>query len=83
MVQGLHNNNNNNNQPTQILKQLNLDGIIVKSLDVERFGECFEPIQSKDFTRVLFQNCGPQLQYRTSKKAMDGSLAMSAGKYDV
>ena len=47
------------------------------------FGDRFEPRQSRDFTRVGFQNCGPQPQYRTSKKAMNGSLAMSAGKDDV
>ena len=50
---------------------------------MEGFVDCFEPRQSKDFTRVAFQNCGPQPQYRTSKKATDGSLAMSAGKYDI
>ena len=40
-------------------------------------------MRSKDFTRVAFQNCRQQPQYRTSKKATDGSLAMSAGMYDV
>ena len=50
---------------------------------MEGFGDRFEPRQSRDFTRVGFQNCGPQPQYRTSKKATDGSLAMSAGKYAV
>ena len=50
---------------------------------MEGFGDRFEQKQSRDFTRVGFQNCGPQPQYRTSKKATDGSLAMSAGKYDV
>ena len=32
---------------------------------------------------VAFQNCERQPQYCTSKKATDGSLAMSAGIYDV
>ena len=50
---------------------------------MEDFGDSFEPRQSRDFTRIGFQNSGPQPQYRTSKKATDGSLAMSAGKYDV
>ena len=50
---------------------------------MEGFGDCFEPRQSKYFISVAFQKCGPQPQYRTSKKATDGSLAMSAGKYDV
>ena len=46
-------------------------------------GDRFEPRQSRDFTRVGFQNYGPQPQYRTSKKATDGSLAMSTGKYGI
>ena len=50
---------------------------------MEGFGDRFEPRQSRDFTRLGFQNCGPQPHYRTSKKVTDGSLAMSAGKYDV
>ena len=37
----------------------------------------------KQFIRVVFQNCGRQPQSCTSKKATNGSLAMSAGKYDV
>ena len=37
----------------------------------------------RNFTRVYFQNCGPQPQYRKSKKATESSLALSAGKYDV
>ena len=39
-------------QPTKVLKQSNLDGIIVNYLDVEGFGDRFEPMQSKEFTRV-------------------------------
>ena len=70
-------------QPTKVLHQSNLDGIIVESLDVEGFGDMFHPIRSPDFTWVAFQNCGRQPQFRTSKKATDGSLAMSAGKYDI
>ena len=50
---------------------------------MEGFGDCFHPLRSKEFTRVAFQNCGRQPQFRTSKKAADGSLAMSAGKYNV
>ena len=73
----------NSQQPTKVLKQSNLDGIIVKSLDMEGVGDFFEPTQSKDFTQVAFQNCGRQPQFRTSKKATDGALAISAGKYDA
>ena len=43
----------------------------------------FHPIRSTNFTRVAFQNCGRQPQFRTSKKATNGSLAISAGKYDI
>ena len=50
---------------------------------MEGFRDSFEPRHSRDFTRIGFQNCGPQPQYRTSKKATDGSLAIPAGKYDV
>ena len=70
-------------QPTKVLKQSNLDGIIIESLDVEDFGDCFHPSRSKEFTRVAFQNCERQPQFCTSKKAADGSLAISAGKYNV
>ena len=31
-------------QPTKVLKQSNLDGIIVESLDVEGFGDSFQPM---------------------------------------
>ena len=50
---------------------------------MEGFGDCFKPIQSKDFTSVAFQNCGCQPQFRTTKKATNGALAVSAGKYDT
>ena len=40
-------------------------------------------MRSKEFTRVAFKNFGRQPQFCTSKKATDGFLAMSAGKYDV
>ena len=63
-------------QPNKVLKQSNLDGIIVKSLDVEEFGDYFWPTQSKEFTRIAFKNSGPQPQFRTSKKAIDVALAM-------
>ena len=70
-------------QTNTVLKQANLDGLIVETLDVEGFGDCFHPTQSTESTRVAFQNSGPQPQYRTSKKATDGALAMEAGKFDV
>ena len=47
------------------------------------FGYRLESMQSEDFTCVPFQNCGNQPQFRTSKKATDGALAMSAEKYDT
>ena len=50
---------------------------------MDGFGDIFELRQSRDFTRVGFQNCGPQPQYKTNKKAMDGARAMAAGKYDI
>ena len=40
-------------------------------------------MRSKEFTCIAFQNCGRHPQLRTTKKVMDGSLAMSAGKYDI
>ena len=67
----------------KVLQQSNLDGFIVESLDVEGFGDCFHPTQSTEVTRINFQNSRPQPQYRTSKKATDGALAMEAGKFDV
>ena len=70
-------------QQNKVLKQSNLDGLIVETLDVEGFGDCFHPTQSTEFTRIAFQNSGPQPQFRTSKKATDGALAMEAGKFDA
>ena len=67
-------------QPTKVLKQSNLDGIIVKLLDVKGFGDRFQPTQSQEFTCVAFQNCGQQPQFHTIKKVADGSLEMSAEK---
>ena len=55
----------------------------MESLDVEGFGDFSHPTQSTEVTRIAFQNSGPQPQYRTSKKATDGALAMEAGKFDV
>ena len=75
--------NNNNNNKNKVLKQSNLDGLIVETLDVEGFGDCFHPTQSTEVTRIAFQNSRPQPQYCTSKKATDGALAMEAGKFDV
>ena len=40
-------------------------------------------MRSKEFTQVAFQNCERQSQFCISKKATDGSFAMSAGKYNV
>ena len=40
-------------------------------------------MRSNEFTRVAFQTVVRQSQFCTSKKATDGSLAMSAGKYNV
>ena len=54
-----------------------------KFLEVEGFGDRFETMQSKEFTQVAFQNCGRQPEFCTSKKATNGALAMSAGKYDT
>ena len=70
-------------QPIKILKQSNVDGLIVKSLDMEGFGDHFESMQSKDFTRVAFQNCGRQPQFWISKKVTDSDLVMSTRKYDT
>ena len=50
---------------------------------MEAFGDILEPGQSRDSTRVGFQNCEPQPQYKTNKKVMDGARTMAAGKYDV
>ena len=50
---------------------------------MEGFGDCFHPTQSTEVTRIAFQNSGPQPQFRTSKKTIDGALAMSAEKYDA
>ena len=50
---------------------------------MEGFGDCFQPMRLKEFTRVAFQNCGRQPQFFMSKKATDSSLTMSTGKYDA
>ena len=63
-------------QQNKVLQQSNLDGLIVETLDVEGFGDCFHPTQSTEVTRIAFQNLGSQPQFCTSKKAADGDLAM-------
>ena len=50
---------------------------------MEGFGDRFEPMQSKDSTRVAFQNCGRWPQLLTSKMVTDGALIKSAGKYNT
>ena len=52
-------------------------------MDVEAFGDILDPRQSRDFTRVGFQNCGEQPKFKLDHKALDGSRVMEAGKYDV
>ena len=52
-------------------------------MDVEAFGNILTQRQSKDFTRVGFQNCGEQPRFKSHYKALDGARAMAAGKYDV
>ena len=66
-----------------VLAQSNLAGNIVESVDVEAFRDILDPRQSRNFTRVRFQNCREQPRYKTDHKGLDGSRAMAAGKYDV
>ena len=66
-----------------MLAQSNLAGNIVESVDVEAFGDVLDPRQSRDFTRVGFQNCGKQPRFKSDHKSLDVARAMAAGKYDV
>ena len=52
-------------------------------MDVEAFGDILSQQQSKDFTRVGFQNCGEQPRLKSHHKALDGARAMAAAKYNV
>ena len=70
-------------RPTKKLKQSNLNGDLVESLDVEEFDNLFQVKCPPDVTQVGFQNCGPQRQSRHNKKSQDGTMAMAGGKYDV
>ena len=45
-------------RPRKKLKQSNLNGALVESLDVEGFGDLFQVQHPSDVTRVGFQNCG-------------------------
>ena len=70
-------------RPSTLLAQSNLAGNIVESMDVEGFGDILSQRQSKDDTRVGFQNCGEHPRLKSHHKALDGARAMTAGKYDV
>ena len=70
-------------QSRTVLAQSNLAGNIVESVDVEAFGNILTQQQSKDFTRVGFQNCGEQPRLKLHHKALDSARAMTAGKYHV
>ena len=50
---------------------------------MQAFGDILDPRQSKDFTRVGFKSYGEQPRFKSDHKALDGSRAMVAGKYDV
>ena len=65
------------------MKQLNLNGDLVESLDVEGFGDLFQIRHQLIVNRVGFQNCGPQPKSRHAKKSQDGPMAMSGGKQDA
>ena len=56
-------------RPKKKLKQSNLNGALVESLDVEGFGDLFQSQYPQDVTRVGFQNCGPQRKTRHAKKS--------------
>ena len=70
-------------RPRKKLKQSNLNGDLVETLDVEGFGDLFQVQHPSDVTRVDFQNCGPQRKSRHAKKSQDGAMAVAGGKYDV
>ena len=70
-------------RPRNKLKQSNLNGDLVETLDVEGFGDLFQVQHPSDVTRVGFQNCGPQSKSRHAKKSQDGAMAVAGGKYDV
>ena len=65
------------------LKQSNLNGDLVESLDIEGFRDLFQVQHSLDVARIGFQNCGPQHKSQHTKKSQDGAMAVSSGKYDV
>ena len=67
-------------RPKKKLKQSNLDGDMVDSLDVEGFGDLIQVQHPPDVTRVGFQNCGPQRKSQHAKKSQDGAMAVSSGK---
>ena len=52
-------------------------------MDVEAFRDILTQRQTKDFTRVGFQNCGEQPRFKFHHKEVDGARAMAAKKYDV
>ena len=55
--------------PNKKLKQSNLKGDLVESLDVEGFGDLFQVRHHSNLTRVGFQNCGLQQKSRHAKKS--------------
>ena len=56
---------------------------VVESLNIEGFGDHFQPEYPAIVIRIAFQNCGPQPQWRHGKKVQDVSMVMCIGKYGV
>ena len=55
-------------RPKKKLKQSNLNGDLVESLDVEGFGDLFQVCLPLGVTRVGFQNYGPQRKSQTRQE---------------
>ena len=64
-------------------QQVNLHGKNIESTDVKHFGNIFTTNYTRNTTRVVFQNFGPQPKSKHSYKAKRLSTAMSNGNYNV
>ena len=64
-------------------KQQNLHDEIIEETDCETFGNIISKDTSSSFTRVAFQNVGPQPADKFDERAKQGAMSFARGKFDV
>ena len=64
-------------------KQQNLHDEIIEEIDCKTFGNAILKYMSSSFTRVAFQNVGPQPADKVDERAKQGAMSFARGKFDV